>query len=412
MYKHDYITLSNYIVKIDTGKNYPQIEAADDAIRLIKTHNIRSVYADTSKLSYIDIDSKIADKLTEAGDLLFARVGLVGDCCVITDSSSGCAFSDNTLRVKLHSINPEFVAIWLSLPIGRSLLLRETKGCGRAVISGESIKNIRIPNIAIEKQNTICLNYRHAYQSHASKLRKADELLAGMDEAVLERLGIGDIPIEPRLAVAVTLGTIKKEKTISAQYFHPERMTVIRALEADASLSTRRLADIVDFRRHTVSAHNGKAYLGLAGVASETGELSGVTEEAEGQAFEYKAGDVLYARLRPYLNKVLYAEAEGICSMEFHVLRVNCPAVLPEYLAAIMRSRIIVAQTKHMMTGNTHPRLANDAVQNLRIPVPPLDVQKKIIGDMRKRIKQSRQLKHEAEAEWAEAKAQFERELM
>ena len=37
--------------------------------------------------------------------------------------------------------------------------------------------------------------------------------------------------------------------------------------------------------------------------------------------------------------------------------------IIPEYLVAIMRSSLILAQTKHMMTGNTHPRISNDDVQ-------------------------------------------------
>ena len=128
--------------------------------------------------------------------------------------------------------------------------------------------------------------------------------------------------------------------------------------------------------------------------------------------FNYLTGDVLYARLRPYLNKVLYAEPDGVCSTEFHLMRVNSADVLSEYLAAIMRSKIIVAQTKHMMTGNTHPRISNDDVKNLRIPIPPLDTQRTIVNDMRQRIANARQLKREAEFEWVAAKELFEQELM
>ena len=46
---------------------------------------------------------------------------------------------------------------------------------------------------------------------------------------------------------------------------------------------------------------------------------------------------------------------DGCCSTEFHVLRVkDAGAVLPDYLAATLRSRLTLAQTVHMMTGNTH----------------------------------------------------------
>src|SRR5688572_3335966 len=68
---------------------------------------------------------------------------------------------------------------------------------------------------------------------------------------------------------------------------------------------------------------------------------------------------------------------DGRCSAEFYVLRVKqSVGVLPDYLGAILRSRLVLAQTVHMMTGNTHPRLANDDVINLRIPIPEQKIQK------------------------------------
>lgn len=77
---------------------------------------------------------------------------------------------------------------------------------------------------------------------------------------------------------------------------------------------------------------------------------------------------MIYGRLRPYLNKVIVAEQGGICSTEFHVMRViDRTSVLSEYVAAILRSDLILAQTKHMMTGNTHPRISNDDVKNLSL---------------------------------------------
>ena len=70
------------------------------------------------------------------------------------------------------------------------------------------------------------------------------------------------------------------------------------------------------------------------------------------------------------------------------------------------------AETEDMMTGNTHPRISNDDVQNLYIPVPDISVQMQIVVDLRKRRIEARKLKCEAEQEWQAAKEQFERELL
>jgi len=86
--------------------------------------------------------------------------------------------------------------------------------------------------------------------------------------------------------------------------------------------------------------------------------------------------------------------------------------VLPGYLAAVLRSDLILSQTKHMMTGNTHPRISNDDVKNLYIPIPSLPVQRQIEEELQKRRMEARTLKLQAEKEWAEARAQFEKELL
>ena len=122
---------------------------------------------------------------------------------------------------------------------------------------------------------------------------------------------------------------------------------------------------------------------------------------------------MLFARLRPYLNKVYRAEMDGYCSTEFHVLRVNdSAALLPDYLAAVLRSRLALSQTVHMMTGNTHPRLTNDDVANLKIPIPSLHVQESIAAEIARRREAARRLRGEAEAGWAAAKEWFEGELL
>ena len=97
---------------------------------------------------------------------------------------------------------------------------------------------------------------------------------------------------------------------------------------------------------------------------------------------------------------------DGCCSTEFHVLRVkDAGAVLPDYLAAALRSRLTLAQTVHMMTGNTHPRLTDDDVRALPIPVPPMPTQRRIVAETQRRRAEARRLRGEAEAGWVAARA-------
>ena len=77
-----------------------------------------------------------------------------------------------------------------------------------------------------------------------------------------------------------------------------------------------------------------------------------------------------------------------------------------------MRSRLILAQTIHMMSGNTHPRLANDDVTNLIIPIPALEIQQQISEEVQNRREEARRLRSQAETGWQEAKRWFEEQLL
>ncbi len=139
---------------------------------------------------------------------------------------------------------------------------------------------------------------------------------------------------------------------------------------------------------------------------------SGTEEDGEGTVFEYLRDDVLFARLRPYLNKVYRAEHDGVCSTEFHVMRIpgtknEKPTILSDYLACVLRSSIILAQTPHMMTGNTHPRLTNEDVVNLVIPIPDSEVQNRIAVEAGRRRETARRLRGQAHDFWEKAKTDF-----
>ena len=200
---------------------------------------------------------------------------------------------------------------------------------------------------------------------------------------------------------------------MNPDYYHPERMAALGRLSAmSKDIAVAPLASVVSFVREQLITP-GNNYLGLASVRSHTGEIVNLEDTASGNCFAYQPDDVLFARLRPYLNKVYRAEMEGCCSTEFHVLRVYRPQELtPEYLAVLLRSRLVLAQTVHMASGNTHPRLTNDDVASLQVPIPGIEVQETIVAEVVSRRDDARRLREEAAADWQNAKSWFEEQLL
>ncbi len=366
---------------------------------------------------YMTAESYLGKHFLKEGDVLFARSGATVGKTYYYDGSIGSAvFAGYCIRFRFDDskVLPKF-AYWCTKTETYSAWVKGIqRPSGQPNINKEEFKSFRIALVSIEKQLALVEKMDLAELKRIQSTQNADELLAEMSGYILSALRIAPIEFDSQLCCKVKMSDVISDKTFSAGYYHPERMAAISNMKEAYASCVRKMIDIVDFHRDIVScSESSEKYLGLAGVESQTGELSGVVEEAAGQAFKYESGDILYGRLRPYLNKVLLAETSGICSTEFHVMRIKEGVnVLPGYLSAILRSDLILSQTKHMMTGNTHPRISNDDVKNLYIPVPELSVQRQIEEELNQRRLEARKLKQQAESDWADAKAQFEKELL
>ena len=124
-------------------------------------------------------------------------------------------------------------------------------------------------------------------------------------------------------------------------------------------------------------------YISLGNVETRTGDLvdfkpkSGKNIKSRSKKFE--EGDILYGRLRPYLNKVLLANHQvspGICSGEFYVLIPDRTLVLPVYLREVLASDRVQQLVGNQQTGTALPRLLLGDLMAIEIPLPPIDQQR------------------------------------
>jgi hypothetical protein len=131
----------------------------------------------------------------------------------------------------------------------------------------------------------------------------------------------------------------------------------------------------------------GESYIGLENIDGESGEFIGTTDkESISSAVQFAPGQILFPKLRPYLNKTHLATFSGICSTEFHVFTPQ--GINGEFLTVLLRSRSIVGITSLLMTGNTLPRLQISDIEQLPVPVPPYPIQEKAVNVWRKALNQ------------------------
>lgn len=113
-------------------------------------------------------------------------------------------------------------------------------------------------------------------------------------------------------------------------------------------------------------------YVGLENIESGTGYLSGQLntpyEEIKSTKTIFKAGDILYGKLRPNLNKVHLAKEDGICSTDILVLRAKNREEGVFY-ARYFLSKSFNDAVVNTVSGQQLPRTSWGKMQAIKIPV-------------------------------------------
>jgi type I restriction enzyme, S subunit len=122
-------------------------------------------------------------------------------------------------------------------------------------------------------------------------------------------------------------------------------------------------------------------YIGLEHIESDTGRLLEPSElpsaEISGVRMVFRPGDILYTRLRPYLNKVYLAETDGICSPELWVLRPS-HGLMPRYAVHYLRSPAVLERVQQVATGANLPRIPISLFSQIPLPLPSPEEQERI----------------------------------
>lgn len=123
--------------------------------------------------------------------------------------------------------------------------------------------------------------------------------------------------------------------------------------------------------------------LELQDIEKDTGSLlvrvTAAERESKSTKSEFRAGDILYGKLRPYLNKVLVADDRGYSTTEIVALRPYIP-LCARYCAMALRRRDFVDYVTRVGQGTKMPRLRTKDAIVAPFPLPPLAEQHRIVA--------------------------------
>ena len=119
--------------------------------------------------------------------------------------------------------------------------------------------------------------------------------------------------------------------------------------------------------------------LNLDMVESQTGRILDylIVSEAEvgNSTCTFDTSNVLYSKLRPYLNKVVIPDRCGYATSELVPLQPVASKISREYLAFLLRSDEFVNMINEKVAGAKMPRVSMSDFRKFDVPIPPMELQ-------------------------------------
>ncbi len=143
-----------------------------------------------------------------------------------------------------------------------------------------------------------------------------------------------------------------------------------------------KLGDVTRLRKSKIDPNDFPPipFIGLEDVEAHTGELLNIksTLGLKSAVTLFEKNDLLYCKLRPYLNKVLVSSIKGAASAEFLIFQPT-PLIEQRYLQLTLMTKEFVDFTGLISSGD-RPRVTYEGISKFSFPIPPLEEQKRILS--------------------------------
>lgn len=142
-----------------------------------------------------------------------------------------------------------------------------------------------------------------------------------------------------------------------------------------------RLGEVCKPRKEAIEpTKEGFIYVGLEHVDSGETRIKhvGLDSDVRSTKSRFYEGDILYGKLRPYLDKAVIAGFNGICSTDIIAITADSNKVIADYIVNLLHLPSFVSYAASTMTGVNHPRTSWRAIGTFKIPLPSLPEQQQV----------------------------------
>ncbi len=329
----------------DEGEGYPIIRTPNIGVGYLDLEGVQRV----SKAAY---DRRNIRAVPRPNDLILAREAPAGNVGIIREGMEVCLGQRTVLiRPKAEKVSPLFLNYYLNAPKQRHALLSNSNGATVSHVNMPIIRNLVIGLPDRETQDRIA-DVLSAYDELIENNRRQIKLL----EEAAQRL--------------------YKEWFIDLKFPGHETTPIVDGLpewwrmgclgECCALIKTISKQD---------ERTGNELYIGLEHMPKDSICLRahGVAADVVGNKTEFRKGDVLFGKIRPYFHKVGFAQFDGVTSTDAIVMR--AVEGKQAFLLAVASSDEFVSYaTATSKTGTKMPRADWAAMKSYQVPIPSADV--------------------------------------
>jgi type I restriction enzyme, S subunit len=359
----------------------------------------------TGELSHRDMTSKLQVKgklcFAHANDVVYSKIdarnGAIG---IVPESMPRVVFSSEypIYEVDAAVALPEYVKLLFRMSSFRERINSLISGAsGRKRVEPSTLESIEVPLPPLSTQQAIVDQWKITHEKNAAALKAAEEHEADISREFLEKLGLSNrTQMITQRAFALRWTEIERWSIEfirqSSDDLEPDRglYPVVKLGDVIADLSNGWSPQCLS--RPAEGNEWGVLKLGSVSLGSfnpDQNKALPLTLSPNGE-LEIKQGDVLISRAN--ITRLVGACAHVtttpprllLCDKIFRVVPKADPPITPEYIAEVLKLPHLRRQIESSVTGSspTMKNITKPALLGLRIPLPPLPIQKQLVAEV------------------------------